>query len=53
MNDSPFKMENADSLNSEYCDFLTDAFSKYSVTAVFTSVWRFLIVGKLKMFNIS
>ena len=37
MNDSPFKMENADSLNSEYCDFLTDTFSKYSVTAVFTS----------------
>ena len=37
MNNPPFKIENHDSLNTAYCDFLTNAFSKYKVTAVFTS----------------
>jgi len=37
MNKAPFKLENTDSLNKSYCDFLTDAFSKYKVNAVFTS----------------
>ncbi|MBU3145093.1 glycosyltransferase [Clostridium sp. CF012] len=37
MNNSPFEIENTKSLNSAYCDFLRDTFSKYKVTAVFTS----------------
>lgn len=37
MNNPPFKVENQDSLNTAYYDFLTNAFSKYKVTAVFTS----------------
>lgn len=37
MNNPPFKLENEDPLNKAYCDFLTDTFSKYEVSAVFTS----------------
>jgi len=37
MNKPPFKLENTESLNKAYCDFLTDTFSKYKVNAVFTS----------------
>jgi len=37
MNNPPFQIENANSLNKPYCDFLTGVFSKYKVTAVFTS----------------
>ena len=37
MNTPPFKLVNTKSLNKSYCDFLTDAFSKYKINAVFTS----------------
>lgn len=37
MNNPPFKIDNTNLLNKPYCDFLTDTFSKYKVTAVFTS----------------
>jgi len=37
MNKPPFKLENTESLNKSYCDFLTGTFSKYKVNAVFTS----------------
>ena len=37
MNKPPFKIENTELLNKQYCDFLTDTFSKYKVTAVFSS----------------
>jgi len=37
MNSPPFEIRSTNSLNSEYCDFLRDTFSKYNVTAVFTS----------------
>ena len=37
MNNPPFKTENTNLLNKPYCDFLTDIFSEYKVTAVFTS----------------
>lgn len=37
MNNTPFEIQNTKSLSSEYCDFLRGTFSKYKVTAVFTS----------------
>jgi 1,2-diacylglycerol 3-alpha-glucosyltransferase len=37
MNKPPFKVENTYLLSKSYCDFLIDTFSKYKVTAVFTS----------------
>lgn len=37
MNRPPYKIENTELLNKPYCDFLIDVFSKYKVTAVFSS----------------
>ena len=48
MNKPPFKIENTDLLNKSYCDFLTDTFSKYKVTAVFTSGMEVFDSRKIK-----
>jgi len=48
MNKSPFKIENTDLLNKPYCEFLTDTFSKYKVTAVFTSGMEVFDSRKIK-----
>ena len=48
MNKAPFKTENVDLLNEQYCEFLTDVFSKYKVTAVFTSGMEVFDSRKIK-----
>ena len=48
MNKPPFKIENPSPLNKPYCNFLTDVFSKYKVTAVFTSGMEVFDSRKIK-----
>ena len=48
MNSSPFNIENTDLLNKPYYDFLIDTFSKYKVTAVFTSGMQVFDSRKIK-----
>ncbi|MBZ9686175.1 glycosyltransferase [Clostridium estertheticum] len=48
MNNPPFEIQNTKSLNSAYCDFLTDTFTKYKITAVFTSGMEVFDSKKIK-----
>ena len=48
MNKAPYNIENTELLNESYCDFLTDTFSKYNVTAVFTSGMEIFDSRKIK-----
>jgi 1,2-diacylglycerol 3-alpha-glucosyltransferase len=48
MNTPPFILKNTESLNESYRNFLTNAFSKYKVNAVFTSGMEVFDTRKIK-----